>query len=127
MSKRRKTEVSRRKEQDHKYKLYNFESLNKKDTNSILKSILIESSPAMLSKLEKQVLSRICKNGIPWQYRRLLWLRASGAYSMMSMKQYKNYYMELKEQPEDLDNSSFNQVDLDIKRTFFDLKSSYSG
>ena len=106
--------------------MYNFEILNKKERERILESILIDSGASMLSNLEKKVLYRICKQGISPKYRRILWLRASGAYSLMSMKQNLTYYAELREKVLSSKKSSMaDQIEVDIKRTFFDIKTNH--
>jgi hypothetical protein len=76
----------------------------------------------VLSKIEKKVLKVVCKSGLPDKYRKHLWLRASGASAMMNLKENKNYYRNLKNAPMNYPNPCFNQIELDLKRTFTELK-----
>ncbi len=78
--------------------------------------------PQILNKYERKVLKIIVKRGIPERYRRFLWLRASGASALMSLPENKNYYRNLKRLEMNYPNPSFNQIELDLRRTFFELK-----
>lgn len=80
----------------------------------------------MLSKYERQILSKICKTNFSYTYRRQLWLRASGASAVKSLKENKNYYQRLKNLKVSYPNPSFTQIELDLKRTFSELKVSQS-
>jgi hypothetical protein len=46
--------------------------------------------------MERKALKLICKKGIPEKYRKNLWLRASGAASLMALPENKDYYKNLK-------------------------------
>ena len=91
-----------------------------KDENELLEAILIRSKPKILSKMERKVLKIIVKRGYPEHYRRHLWLRASGA--AVSMADNPDYYKNLKNLDIDYPNPSFNQIELDLRRTFYELK-----
>ena len=58
----------------------------------MLDLLLIEKRPRTLSKKERSYLIKGCKIGIPPQYRKHLWLRASGASSLMNLPENKFYY-----------------------------------
>lgn len=68
------------------------------------------------------MLKLVCKKGLPEKYRRNLWLRASGAMAAMSLPENKNYYHNLKSLPMSYPNPCFNQIELDLRRTFTELK-----
>src|SRR5258708_6545431 len=51
-----------------------------------------------------------------------MWLRASGASSLKSLPENKNYYSKLKNLKISYPNPSFTQIELDLKRTFSDMK-----
>ena len=55
-----------------------------------------------------------------------MWLRASGAAAVMSLPENKNYYKDLKRLELNYPNPSFNQIELDLRRTFQELKISKS-
>jgi Rab-GTPase-TBC domain len=76
----------------------------------------------VLSKVEKQVLKIICKKGIEEKFRRDLWLRASGASAAMNLPENRGYYRRLKKLALEYPNPSFNQIELDLRRTFTELK-----
>ena len=56
------------------------------------------------------------------KYRKQLWLRASGAAALMAMQENQNYYYNMKRLELSYPNPSFNQIELDLKRTFFELR-----
>jgi hypothetical protein len=77
--------------------------------------------------MERKLLCKVCKKGINnFEYRKELWLRASGARSAMSLPENSSYYKRLKELVVDYPNPSFSQIELDLKRTFVELKISKS-
>ncbi len=84
--------------------------------------MLVKQKPQVMSKIEKKVLKAVCKNGIHERFRRHLWLRASGALSVMSLDENRNYYRNLKNTPMAYPNPCFNQIELDLRRTFTELK-----
>ena len=88
--------------------------------------MLVKQRPQVLSRIEKKVLKVVCKKGLPEKFRRNLWLRASGALAVMELKENKNYYRNLKNLPMSYPNPSFNQIELDLRRTFTELKISKS-
>ena len=77
------------------------------DQTEILENLLVKSRPVVLSKLERKVLKSICKKGLPDKYRKHLWLRASGASSVMTLPENISYYKNLKRTPMDYPNPSF--------------------
>jgi hypothetical protein len=83
-------------------------NLTPKDENEVLDNLLIKQKPQILDKYERKVLKIIVKRGIPQRYRRHLWLRASGASSVMSLPENKNYYRNLKRLEMNYPNPSFN-------------------
>ena len=88
----------------------------------ILENLLIKNKPQVLTPCERKVLRVIAKRGLPERYRRPLWLRASGATAMMSRAENKDYYRRLKKMEMDYPNPSFSQIELDLGRTFTELK-----
>ena len=64
----------------------------------------------------------VIKKGLPEKYRRHLWLRASGALAMMNLPENKNYYRNMKNLALSYPNPCFNQIELDLRRTFTELK-----
>jgi hypothetical protein len=93
-----------------------------KDEEELLEKMLIKQKSKVLSKVEKKVLKMVCKKGLPEKYRRHLWLRASGASAMMNLPENKGYYRRLKATKMQYPNPSFNQIELDLRRTFTELK-----
>lgn len=96
--------------------------LKQEDYDDILESLLIKNKPQSLSIPERKVLKGICKQGLPDKYRKYLWLRASGASAIMSLPENFSYYKHLKRLPMDYPNPCFQQINLDLRRTFFELK-----
>jgi len=96
--------------------------MSPKDQNELLENMLVKSRPQVLSKVEKKVLKIVCKKGLPEKFRRSLWLRASGAAAVMNLPENKNYYRKLKNMPMQYPNPSFGQIELDLRRTFTELK-----
>ena len=92
------------------------------DQDELLENMLVKQKPQVLSKVEKKVLKTVCKNGFNEKYRRHLWLRASGALAVMSLEENKHYYRNLKNQAMSYPNPCFNQIELDLRRTFTELK-----
>jgi hypothetical protein len=43
---------------------------------------------------------------------------------MMDLKENKNYYTQLKNLEMSYPNPSFNQIELDLRRTYYDMKQS---
>ena len=68
------------------------------------------------------MLKIIVKKGIPEKYRRPLWLRASGAAASMNLAENKDYYKNLKRLAFNYPNPSFSQIELDLRRTYAELK-----
>jgi hypothetical protein len=54
--------------------------------------MLIKKRPRVLSLEERKYLVKVCKKGLPSNYRRHLWLRASGAIGYMNMPENQSYY-----------------------------------
>ena len=96
--------------------------LNLNEQGELLEKMLIMQKNQVLSKYEKKVLKIVCKKGIDEKYRRHLWLRASGASSAMILPENKGYYKKLKKMALEYPNPSFNQIELDLRRTFTELK-----
>lgn len=96
--------------------------LTPKEQESLLDKMLVYQRPQVLSKVEKKVLKNVCKNGLQEKYRRHLWLRASGALAAMNLEENRHYYRNLKMQPVQYPNPSYGQIELDLKRTFTELK-----
>ena len=92
------------------------------DQDEILEKMLIKQKPQVLSKVEKKVLKVVCKKGLPDKYRKNLWIRASGAAAAMNLEENKHYYRNLKNLTLNYPNPSFNQIELDLRRTFTELK-----
>ena len=63
---------------------------------------------------------------MPQRFRKHLWLRASGAAAIMSLPENKNYYRKLKNLAMSYPNPSFGQIELDLRRTFTELKAAKS-
>ncbi len=97
-------------------------ALNMSEQGELLENMLIKQKSQVLSRYEKKVLKIVCKKGIEEKYRRHLWLRASGASAAMSLPENKGYYRRLKKLALEYPNPSFNQIELDLKRTFTELK-----
>ena len=55
-----------------------------------------------------------------------MWIKASGAAASLSLPENQNYYKNLKRLDLNYPNPSFNQIELDLRRTFFELKISKS-
>ena len=68
------------------------------------------------------MLKVVCKSELPECYRKHMWLRASGALSAMSLEENRHYYRNLKNAQVSYPNPGFNQIELDLKRTFTELK-----
>ena len=51
----------------------------------------------------------------------MLWVRASGAANQMAHLHNKGYYDSLQKLDLNYPNPAFNQIDLDLKRTFSDM------
>jgi len=96
--------------------------LTPKEQENLLDQMLVHQRPQVLSKVEKKVLKNVCKNGLQEKYRRHLWLRASGALAAMNLEENRHYYRNLKMQPVQYPNPSYGQIELDLKRTFTELK-----
>jgi hypothetical protein len=85
--------------------------------------MLITKKPRTLSKKERDYLVKLVKRGIfPEQYRKHMWLRASGAAAMMNLPQNQSYYKNLKQIGLDYPSPSTNQIEVDLRRTFADLQ-----
>ncbi|CDW83987.1 tbc domain-containing protein [Stylonychia lemnae] len=121
----RKARFQRKKEGYHLILKKNF-SLTHDEEIEILDNLLINQRQQTLSKLERRVLKIMVKRGIPERYRRHLWLRASGASASMSLPENQSYYKNLKRLEMNYPNPSFNQIELDLRRTFYELKISKS-
>src|SRR3569833_863296 len=65
------------------YKIQKLGLLSEDEKRVVLDSILVDSKATLLSKMERKILGRRCKYSIPNKYRRLLWMRASGAYALL--------------------------------------------
>lgn len=96
--------------------------LSSTDQDELLENMLVRQRPQALSRLEKKVLKMVCKKELPDRFRRSLWLRASGALALMSLPENKHYYRNLKNLPLSYPNPSFGQIELDLRRTFTELK-----
>ncbi|CDW73574.1 tbc1 domain family member 2a-like [Stylonychia lemnae] len=96
--------------------------LTPQDQNEFLENLLIRNKPQILSKDERKILKAFCKKGLSERYRKHLWLRASGASAMINLPENRQYYRNLKKQAMDYPNPCFNQINLDLRRTFFELK-----
>lgn len=96
--------------------------LNIKDQEDVLESLLVKQKYQVLSKVEKSVLKKICKKGLDEKYRRHLWFRASGAAAAYNLPENRGYYRRLKNTPLEYPNPSFYQIELDLRRTFTELK-----
>jgi hypothetical protein len=60
--------------------------------------MLIYSKAKTLSKKEKKSLVKVCKHCVlPPKYRKYLWLRASGAISVMNLPENIDYYKKLRD------------------------------
>lgn len=90
--------------------------------HNLLSDILRNQIP-ILTKLQKHSLFILWKRdvNITKDERRMLWLRASGAASQMASLHNKGYYQSLQELDMNYPNPSFNQIELDLKRTFSDI------
>ena len=97
-------------------------ALNIDEQGELLDKMLIKQKNQVLSNHEKKVLKIVCKKGIDQKYRRHLWLRASGASAAMNLPENKGYYKKLKKLALQYPNPSFNQIELDLRRTFTELK-----
>jgi hypothetical protein len=51
-----------------------------------------------------------------------LWLRASGAAAALNLPENRGYYRKLKNTPLEYPNPSFYQIELDLRRTFTEMK-----
>lgn len=64
----------------------------------------------LISKKERKILSKLLKQGCPKEFRRKLWLVASGAQCAMSSN--PGYYQHLLNDFIEYPNPCFNQIDL---------------
>ena len=70
-----------------------------------------------LQRKERNFFGKLVKEEkFPQEYRRELWLRATGAKALIA--QNPDYYKRLLESFNDYPNPHFNQIELDLKRTF---------
>ena len=97
-------------------------NLSIEEQDKVLEKLLVTQKYQVLSKVEKSVLKKICKKGLDEKYRRHLWFRASGAAAALSLPQNRGYYRKLKNTPLEYPNPSFYQIELDLRRTFTELK-----
>lgn len=97
-------------------------NLSLKEQEEVLVRLLVKQKNQVLSKVEKSVLKKSCKKGLDERYRRHLWFRASGAAAAMNLPENRGYYRKLKNTPLEYPNPSFNQIELDLRRTFTELK-----
>lgn len=95
--------------------------LNLNEQGELLEKMLIMQKNQVLRKYDKKILKIVCKK-VEEKYRRHLWLRASGASSAMNLPENKGYYKKLKKMALEYPNPSFNQIELDLRRTFTELK-----
>jgi len=79
---------------------------------------LKENATQTFTKAERRELKKACKKGIPDEFRARLWLRATGAAAFMDFYGNIGYYEKLKRSALDYPNPSFQQIELDLKRTF---------
>lgn len=88
----------------------------------VVNGILRNAIP-IIDSMQKRSLIILWKQDvhISEEERRLLWLRATGAAMQMTFFQNRNYYNLLDAEEFNYPNPSFNQIDLDLKRTFSDL------
>lgn len=56
--------------------------------------------------------------GIPEELRGDVWLQCSGAQQVLIDPQFKNYYLSILSAFPDYPNPNFNQIELDLARTF---------
>jgi hypothetical protein len=93
----------------------------------MIDQLLIYKKPRTLSKQERKALVQVCKHGtLPDQYRKYLWLRGSGAVSMMNLPENKDYYKKLRDMGLDYPSPSIHQIEVDLYRTFGELEIEHS-
>lgn len=96
--------------------------LREKDKVEVLEELLNKPKPYGLDQFEREALFKICKLGMNKIYRKNLWLKASGALQAMKLPENQNYYHKLKKLELPYPNPSFAQIELDLKRTFYELR-----
>jgi len=93
----------------------------------MIDQLLIFKKPRTLSKQERKALVQVCKHRtLPDQYRKYLWLRGSGAVSMMNLPENKDYYKKLRDTGLDYPSPSIHQIEVDLNRTFGELEIEHS-
>ena len=97
-------------------------TLSLKEQEEVLERLLVKQKNQVLSRVEKSVLKKICKKGLDERYRRHLWFRASGAAAALNLQDNRGYYRKLKNTQLEYPNPSFYQIELDLRRTFTELK-----
>lgn len=61
-----------------------------------------------MSKYERSIMKKICKQGLPVKFRRQIWLKATGAGAIMTLPENKMYYRRLKHLKLSYPNPSFS-------------------
>jgi hypothetical protein len=84
--------------------------------------MLLKKRPRTLSYEERKFLVKICKKGLPVQYRKHLWLRASGAVAVMNLPENRYYYRRLLKIGLNYPSPSIHQIEVDLGRTFSELE-----